>query len=77
MLQMMTSEFVESIGNTQKDNENEFIPRNSGINHNFIFDKIDLKNEKINMNNNNDKKQSASVWKINNKEQFNKEALKK
>ncbi len=77
MLQMMTSEFVESIGNTQKDNENEFIPRNSGINHNFIFDKIDLKNEKINMNKNNDKKQSASVWKINNKEQFNKEALKK
>ena len=77
MLQMMTSEFVESIGNTQKDNENEFIPRNSGINHNFIFDKIDLKNEKINMNKNNDKKQSASVWKINNKEQFNEEALKK
>jgi len=77
MLQMMTSEFVESIGNTQKDNENEFIPRNSGINHNFIFDKIDLKNEKINMNKNNDRKQSASVWKINNKEQFNEEALKK
>ena len=77
MLQMMTSEFVESIGNTQKDNENEFIPRNSGINHNFIFDKIDLKNEKINMNKNNDTKQSASVWKINNKEQFNEEALKK
>ena len=77
MLQMMTSEFVKSIGNTQKDNKNEFTPRNSGINHNFIFDKIDLKNEKINMNKNNDKKQSASVWKINNKEQFNKEALKK
>ena len=77
MLQMMTSEFVESIGNTQKDNKNEFTPRNSGINHNFIFDKIDLKNEKINMNKNNDRKQSASVWKINNKEQFNKEALKK
>ena len=59
---MMTSEFVESIGNTQKDNENEFIPRNSGINHNFVFDKINLnKNDKINMNKNNDKKQSASV----------------
>ena len=77
MLQMMTSEFVKSIGNTQKDNKNEFTPRNSGINHNFIFDKIDLKNEKINMNKNNDRKQSASVWKINNKEQFNEEALKK
>jgi hypothetical protein len=61
MLQMMTSEFVKSIGNTQKDNKNEFTPRNSGINHNFIFDKIDLKNEKINMNKNNDRKQSASV----------------
>jgi hypothetical protein len=36
-----------------------------------------LKNEKINMNKNNDRKQSASVWKINNKEQFNEEALKK
>ena len=58
---MMTSEFVESIGNTQKDNENEFIPRNSGINHNFIFDKIDLKNEKINMNKNNDKKHQKHV----------------
>ena len=77
MLQMMTSEFVKSIGNAQKDNENEFTPRNSGINHNFVFDKINLKSEKINMNKNNDRKQSASVLKINNKEQFNEEALKK
>ena len=78
MLQMMTSEFVKSIGNAQKDNENEFTPRNSGINHNFVFDKINLnKNDKINMNKNNDRKQSASVLKINNKEQFNEEALKK
>ena len=80
MLQMMTSEFVKSIGNAQKDannnNDNEFTSRSNGINPNFILDKNVLNRNDINLNNK-ERKQSASVLKINNKEQINEEALKK
>ena len=76
MLQMMTSEFVKSIGNAQKENDNEMTPRNNGISPNFILDKNTFRKEKI-ITNKNDRKQSASVLKINNKEQFNEEALRK
>ena len=77
MLQMMTSEFVKSIGNAQKDSEKEFTPRNSKINPNFVFDKNNFnRNDKNNINSN-ERKQSASVLKINNKEQFKEEAFKK
>ena len=76
MLQMMTSEFVKSIGNAQKDNENEFTPKN-GINPNFVLDKNTFNRSEKNNLNKNERKQSASVLKINNKEQFNEEALKK
>ena len=55
MLQMMTSEFVKSIGNAQKENEVDSTPRNNGINSNFVLDK-----NTFNKNDN-----------INNKEQFN------
>ena len=61
MLQMMTSEFVKSIGNAQKENEVD----------SFVLDKNTFnKNDNIN-NNQGERKQSASVLKINNKEQFN------
>ena len=71
MLQMMTSEFVKSIGNAQKENEVDSTPRNNGINSNFVLDKNTFnKNDNIN-NNQGERKQSASVLKINNKEQFN------
>ena len=71
MLQMMTSEFVKSIGNAQKENEVDSTPRNNGINPSFVLDKNTFnKNDNIN-NNQGERKQSASVLKINNKEQFN------
>ena len=71
MLQMMTSEFVKSIGNAQKENEVDSTPRNNGINPSFVLDKNSFnKNDNIN-NNQGERKQSASVLKINNKEQFN------
>ena len=76
MLQMMTSEFVKSIGNAQKDNENESTARSNGINPNFVLDKNTFNKNDINLNIN-ERKQSASVLKINNKEQINELALKK
>ena len=80
MLQMMTSEFVKSIGNAQKDNDNEFTSRSNGKNPNIVLDinnhNIHNRNDNINLNIN-ERKQSASVLKINNKEQFNEEALRK
>ena len=80
MLQMMTSEFVKSIGNAQKDNDNEFTSRSNGKNPNIVIDinnhNIHNRNDNINLNIN-ERKQSASVLKINNKEQFNEEALRK
>ena len=73
MLQMMTSEFVKSIGNAEKENEIDFTSRsnNLAINPNLIFEKSQL------INDNNERKQSASVLKINNKEQISEELLKK
>ena len=81
MLQMMTSEFVKSIGNAQKDSENEFTPRNN-IKSPNIINNINNHSHSTRNDNNinlniNDRKQSASVLKINNKEQFNDEMLKK
>ena len=80
MLQMMTSEFVKSIGNAQKDSDNEFTSRSNGKNPNIVIDinnhNIHNRNDNINLNIN-ERKQSASVLKINNKEQFNEEALRK
>ena len=80
MLQMMTSEFVKSIGNAQKDSDNEFTSRSIGKNPNIVIDlnKPNIHNRNDNLQLNiNERKQSASVLKINNKEQFNEEALKK
>ena len=78
MLQMMTSEFVKSIGNAQKDND--ITSRSNGKNPNIVLDinnhNIHNRNDNINLNIN-ERKQSASVLKINNKEQFNEEALRK
>jgi chromosome segregation ATPase len=76
MLQMMTSEFVKSIGNAEKDNGDESSSRsnnfnNLAINNNITFDKNLFNTE------NNERKQSASVLKINNKEQISEEVLKK
>ena len=80
MLQMMTSEFVKSIGNAQKESDNEFTSRSNGKNPNIVIDinnhNIHNRNDNINLNIN-ERKQSASVLKINNKEQFNEEALRK
>ena len=80
MLQMMTSEFVKSIGNAQKETDNEFTARSNGRNPNIVIDINNhtnlTRNDNINLNIN-ERKQSASVLKINNKEQFNEDALKK
>ena len=77
MLQMMTSEFVKSIGNAQRDSDNEHTPKNNVLNHNFVLDKNTFNKIDKNSLNNNERKQSASVLKINNKEQINDEMLKK
>ena len=71
MLQMMTSEFVKSIGNAEKENDNELSARNNNLNSNIMIDKNMFNSD------NNERKLSASVLKINNKEQINEEALKK
>ena len=72
MLQMMTSEFVKSVGNAEKENDNEFTSRSNNLNLNLnFFEKNQLNSE------NNERKQSASVLKINNKEQFSEDILKK
>ena len=80
MLQMMTSEFVKSIGNAQKETDNEFTARSNGRNPNIVIDINNhtnlTRNDNINLNIN-ERKQSASVLKINNKEQFNEDVLKK
>ena len=73
MLQMMTSEFVKSIGNAEKDNGDESSSRNFNnlaINNNITFDKNLF-------NTDNSERKSASVLKINNKEQISEEVLKK
>ena len=73
MLQMMTSEFVKSIGNAEKENDNDLTSRsnNLALNNNLTFDKNQINSD------NNERKLSASVLKINNKEQINDEMLKK
>ena len=71
MLQMMTSEFVKSIGNAEKENDNEINSRNNIFNSNLMIDKSMLNTES------NERKLSASVLKINNKEQINDEVLRK
>ena len=72
MLQMMTSEFVKSLGNAEKENENDLTSRsnNLAINSNLIIEKNQL-------NSDNNERRSASVLKINNKEQISDELLKK
>ena len=71
MLQMMTSEFVKSIGNAQKENDVDLTARNL-IRHsnNILFEKNQL-------NDISERKNSASVLRVNNKEQVSEEALKK
>ena len=74
MLQMMTSEFVKSLGNAEKDNGDELSSRSNktlALNNNLTFDKNLFNTE------NDERKQSASVLKINNKEQISEEVLKK
>ena len=69
MLQMMTSEFVKSIGNAEKESYDGVTSNRSNnlqINTNLIIEK-----------NENERKNSASVLKINNKEQISEEILKK
>ena len=69
MLQMMTSEFVKSIGNAEKENFNDITSRsnNLAINPNLIIEGKDKS----------ERKNSASVLKINNREQISEEILKK
>ena len=73
MLQMMTSEFVKSIGNAQKENDIDLTARNL-IRHsnNALFEK-----NQYNNNDNTERKNSASVLRVNNKEQISEETLKK
>ena len=73
MLQMMTSEFVKSVGNAEKENDNEITSRSNNINLNLnILEKNQLNSD------NNERKQSASVLKITgNKEKFAEDLLKK
>ena len=66
MLQMMTSEFIRSINN-EKENDSEYTSRTN----NLVLEKNQLNIP------NDERKQSASVLKINNKEQINDEMLKK
>ena len=73
----MYSFFVKSIGNAQRDSDNEHTPKNNVLNHNFVLDKNTFNKIDKNSLNNNERKQSASVLKINNKEQINDEMLKK
>ncbi len=76
MLQMMTSEFIKSIGNAQKENDNDLISKsNLRYSNNLMLDK-----NQLNINNsilNSERKNSASVLRVNNKEQVNDEILKK
>lgn len=78
MLQVMTSEFVKSIGNTEKDNEiNELSSRtNMGSGANLMLEKSQLNNNVDNLDDY-EQKISKSVLKINNKEQINEDVLKK
>ena len=75
MLQMMTSEFIKSIGNAQKENEND-LSKNSIRNNNNLM----LEKNQLNINNSNfigERKNSATVLRVNDKEQINEDILKK
>jgi hypothetical protein len=75
MLQMMTSEFIKSIGNAQKENDNDLSKNSLRYSNNLMLEK-----NQLNINNSNytgERKSSASVLRINNKEQINDEILKK
>ena len=73
MLQMMTSEFVKSLGNAEKENDIDFTSRsnNLSLNPNVFLEKNQLNSDSK------ERKQSASVLKINNKEQISDEILNK
>ena len=75
MLQMMTSEFIKSIGNAQKENDIDLSKNNVRYSNNLMLEK-----NQLNINNNNynsERKNSASVLRVNDKEQINEELLKK
>ena len=75
MLQMMTSEFIKSIGNAQKENDNDLSKSYLKYSNNLM-----LERNQLNINNNNfntERKNSASVLRVNDKEQINEEILKK
>ena len=75
MLQMMTSEFVKSIGNAQKENDIDLSKNNLRYSNNLMLEK-----NQLNINNSNytnERKNSASVLRVNDKEQVNEELLKK
>ena len=75
MLQMMTSEFIKSIGNAQKENDNDLSKSYLKYNNNLMLEK-----NQLNINNSNfntERKNSASVFRVNDKEQVNEEILKK
>jgi hypothetical protein len=73
MLQMMTSEFVKSIGNAQKENDNDLTARNLIKHSNYTL----LEKNQLSVNENSERKNSASVLRVNNKEQVSEETLKK
>jgi len=75
MLQMMTSEFVKSIGNAQKENNDIDLTARNLLRHsnNVLLEK----NQFSNNNDNSERKNSASVLRVNNKEQVSEDTLKK
>ena len=73
MLQMMTSEFVKSIGNAQKENDIDLTARNLIRHSNNVL----LEKNQLSVNDNSERKNSASVLRVNNKEQVSEETLKK
>ena len=74
MLQMMTSEFIKSIGNAQKENNDNDLTARSLLRHS---NNVLLEKNHFTVNDNSERKNSASVLRVNNKEQINDETLKK
>ena len=73
MLQMMTTEFVKSIGNAQKESDIALTARNLIRHSNNVL----IEKNQLNLNDNSERKNSASVLRVNNKEQVSEETLKK
>ena len=73
MLQMMTTEFVKSIGNAQKESDIDLTARNLIRHSNNVL----IEKNQLNLNDNSERKNSASVLRVNNKEQVSEETLKK